>query len=94
MERVRFMINPNQTGEMQYRVQVNALPDEINIQNNKQIVPIQVLKNEYKIAIFTGAPNFNTQVIKNIITQNPEFRMDHFVLRSSRNECTGMAILP
>ncbi|MEC7745479.1 MAG: hypothetical protein VYD36_00465, partial [Candidatus Neomarinimicrobiota bacterium] len=83
MERVRFMINPNQTGEMQYRVQVNALPDEINIQNNKQIVPIQVLKNEYKIAIFTGAPNFNTQVIKNIITQNPEFRMDHFVLRSN-----------
>ena len=81
IERVRFMINPNQTGEMQYRVQVNALPDEINIQNNKQIVPIQVLKNEYKIAIFTGAPNFNTQVIKNIITQNPEFRMDHFVLR-------------
>ena len=50
MERIRFMINPNQTGERQYRVQVNALPDEINIQNNKQVVPIQVLKNEYKIS--------------------------------------------
>ncbi|HJM11618.1 MAG TPA: hypothetical protein QF484_00395 [Candidatus Marinimicrobia bacterium] len=83
MERVRFMINPNQTGERQYRVQVNALPDEINIQNNKQIVPIQVLKNEYKIAIFTGAPNFNTKVIKNIFSQNAEFIMDHFVLRSN-----------
>jgi hypothetical protein len=83
MERVRFMINPNQTGEIQYRVQVNALPDEINIQNNKQIVPIQVLKNEYKIAIFTGAPNFNTKVIKNIFSQNAEFLIDHFVLRSN-----------
>ena len=83
MERVRFMINPNQTGEIKYRVQVNALPDEINIQNNKQIVPIQVLKNEYKIAIFTGAPNFNTKVIKNIFSQNAEFLIDHFVLRSN-----------
>ena len=44
IDKVRFMINPDQTGEMTYRVQVNAIADEINIQNNKQVVSIQVLK--------------------------------------------------
>ena len=81
LERVRFRINPTQSGESKYRVQVNALPDEINIQNNKQIVPIQVLKNEYTIALITGAPNFNTQVIKKIISKHSEYRIDHFIFR-------------
>ena len=81
LERVRFRINPTQSGEAKYRVQVNALPDEINIQNNKQIVPIQVLKNEYTIALITGAPNFNTQVIKQIISKHSEYRIDHFIFR-------------
>ena len=81
LERVRFRINPTQSGEVKYRVQVNALPAEINIQNNKQIVPIQVLKNEYIIALITGAPNFNTQVIKQILSENPKYRIDHFVYR-------------
>tara|TARA_B100001250_G_scaffold410956_1_gene438489 strand:- start:1098 stop:3203 length:2106 start_codon:yes stop_codon:yes gene_type:complete len=79
LERVRFRINPTQSGQEKYRVQVNALPDEINIQNNKQIVPIQVLKNEYTIALITGAPNFNTQVIKQIISKNSEYQIDHFI---------------
>ncbi len=83
LERVRFRINPTQSGEVKYRVQVNALPDEINIQNNKQVVPIQILKNEYAVAMITGAPNFNTQVIKRILSEHPEYRIDHFVYRSS-----------
>jgi len=81
LERVRFMINPDHTGEMQYKVQVNALPDEINIENNKQVVSIQVLKNLYRIAIITGAPNFNTQIIKKIVAMNSKFEFDHFVFQ-------------
>ena len=81
LDRVRFRINPNQTGEIKYRVQVNVLSDEININNNKQVVPIQVLKNEYAVALITGAPNFNTQIIKQILSENPEYRIDHFVYR-------------
>lgn len=84
LDRVRFRINPNQTGEVNYRVQVNALPDEINISNNKQLVRIQVLKNEYSIALFTGAPNFNTQIIKKILSINPEYRIDHFVYLNNK----------
>ena len=44
IDKVRFMISPDLTGKMEYRVQVNAIADEINIQNNKQVVNIQVQK--------------------------------------------------
>ena len=83
MDKIRFMINPNQTGEVEYKVQVNAIPDEINILNNKQVVPIQVLKNQYKIAIITGAPNFNTRIIKNILSKNNNFQIEHYYYKDS-----------
>ena len=81
LDKVRFRINPTKTGEIRYRVQASTLSDEINIQNNKQIVPIQVLKNEYTIALFTGAPNFNTKIIKQILSNSPEYSLDHYVYR-------------
>ena len=81
-ENVRFMISPDHLGEMKYKVHVNALPDEINIDNNKQNFTIQVLKDKYKIAIITGAPNFNTQILKKVLKKNSKFSFDHFVLQS------------
>lgn len=78
-EKVKFRITPNQTGEKEYQVQVNALADEINIQNNRQKFQIQVLKDEYKVALITGAPNFNTSIIKDILLENPYYVVDHFI---------------
>ena len=43
---------------MEYRVQVNAIADEINIQNNKQVVNIQVLKNIYQVAVNNWSSKF------------------------------------
>jgi len=80
IDKIRFMINPDKTGEIEYKLQVNALPDEVNILNNKQILPIQVLKNEYKISIITGGPNFNTSVLKSILKENNNFQIDHYFL--------------
>ena len=80
---VRFMINPDQTGKTEYKVQVNSIADEVNIQNNKQIVSIHVLKNKYQIAIITGAPNFNTQFLKKNIIQNSKIEYDHFIYRQN-----------
>ncbi len=78
-EKVKFLIKPVSTGEKSYIVKVNTLEDEINIKNNKQTVTIQVLKNEYKIAIITGAPNFNTRILKNIFENNSEYSLEHFI---------------
>ena len=80
IDKIRFMINPDKVGVVEYKIQVNALPDEVNILNNKQTLPIQVLKNEYKISIITGAPNFNTRILKNILKENNNFHIDHYFL--------------
>lgn len=83
IEKVRFLLNPTETGELKYQVQVNALPEEINILNNKQYITIQVLKNNYEIALITGAPNFNTNIIKTILKENNNYNIDHFVYLSN-----------
>ena len=78
-EKVKFLIKPVTSGEKNYIVKVNILEDEINIKNNKQNVTIHVLKSEYKIAIITGAPNFNTRILKNTFQKNSEYSVDHFI---------------
>ena len=83
IDKVRFMINPDQTGKLEYRVQVNAIADEINIQNNKQVVSIQVLKNIYHVALITGAPNFNTQFLKKNIFEDSKVKVDHFIYKNN-----------
>lgn len=83
INKIRFMINPDQTGKIQYRVQVNSIADEVNIKNNKQIVSINVLKNIYRIAVITGAPNFNTQFLKKNIINNSKIEFDHFIYRQN-----------
>ena len=82
--KIRFMINPLMTGEIEYKVQVNALPEEINILNNKQLVSIQVLKNEYRIALITGAPSFNTRIIKDLFSNHKKFKLEHFYFRDNK----------
>jgi len=82
--KVRFMINPEQTGKINYIARVNALPDEVNILNNKQVIPIQVLKDQYKVAVITGAPSFNTLIIKNILSSNEKFEIDHFYYQNEK----------
>lgn len=76
---VRFLISPFEMGEIDYTVQASTLPEEVNIFNNKQIFSIQVLKDTYRVAMITGAPNFNTRILKNIIQKNKNFLLDHYV---------------
>ena len=78
-DQVRFRVEPAIVGETSYRVQVSALADEINIQNNRQIVRIHILKDKYGIAMLTGAPNYNTSILKHYIGENQKYELDHFV---------------
>ena len=78
-DRVRFRVEPATVGETSYRVQVSALADEINIQNNRQIVRIHILNDKYRIAMLTGAPNYNTSILKHYIGENQKYELDHFV---------------
>ncbi|NOZ03919.1 MAG: hypothetical protein GXO92_04830 [FCB group bacterium] len=75
----RFRFKPETLGKTTYRVQVSSVEDEINILNNRQSFTLTVLKDRYRIALLTGAPNFNTPVIKRILIAQPRVQLDHFV---------------
>ncbi len=75
----KFKITPQSLGENNYTVKTSVLADEININNNSQPFQVSVLKNRYKLALITGAPNFNTAPIKKIIKNIPRVELDHYI---------------
>ena len=78
-QKISFRVKPSALGNLTYHVKVSALEDEINILNNRQSMNLKVLKSKYHIAILTGAPNYNTGPIKDILQKNKRFELDHFV---------------
>lgn len=77
LEKVRFQIKPNKIGKNSYLIKCSALSDEINIQNNQQKIVMHVMKDRYNVALITGAPNYNTRLLKDHLTRSNN-NIDHF----------------
>ena len=77
-ENVRFQIKPDKIGENYYLIKCSALSDEINIQNNQQKIIMHVMKDRYNVALITGAPNYNTRLLKDHLSRSNN-NIDHFV---------------
>ena len=77
-ENVRFQIKPDQIGKNSYTVKCSALSEEINIDNNRQNFTMHVMKDEYNIALITGAPNYNTRFIKDYLSNSKNNNVAHF----------------
>ena len=82
-ELIRFQIKPKKIGGNNFFVKCSALSDEINIQNNQQKITLHVIKDLYNIALVTGAPSFNTKVIKNHLEKQGNNHVDHFLINES-----------
>tara|TARA_Y100000591_G_scaffold234287_1_gene205097 strand:+ start:570 stop:2657 length:2088 start_codon:yes stop_codon:yes gene_type:complete len=81
-EIIRFQISPDKIGENNFYVKCSALSDEINIQNNQQKIKLYVMKDNYNIALVTGAPNYNTRLIKKFMKEQGNNNIDHYVMNS------------
>ena len=79
-EIIRFQIRPDKIGKNHFSVKCSALSDEINIQNNQQKIKIHVMKDQYNIALVTGAPNYNTRPIKKFLNEQGNNNIDHFIM--------------
>jgi len=82
-ENVRFQIKPDKIGENYYLIKCSALSDEINIQNNQQKIVMHVMKDQYNIALITGAPSYNTRLLKKHLTKGNN-KIDHFIYRDNQ----------
>ena len=79
-EIIRFQISPDKIGENHFSVKCSALSDEINIHNNQQKIKIHVMKDQYNIALVTGAPNYNTRLIKKFLNEQGNNNIDHYIM--------------
>ncbi len=79
LSKASFKVSSETLGKNTYTVKATVLKDEINIENNSSKFDITVLKDRYKVALLTGAPNLNTGPLKRIINRLPRVEMDHYV---------------
>ncbi len=80
---VNFQFQPKSLGRKKYRIQVSSIVDEVNIVNNRQSFDVLILKDKYKVALFTGSPNKNTGIIKKTLKNNSRIEFDHYLKISS-----------
>ncbi len=76
---VRFRFKPETMGKQAYQVKVSSFKEEVNVENNRQSFSITVLKDKYRVALLTGSPCFNTQVVKQIIRKMDRIQLDHYI---------------
>ena len=79
---VSFQFRPKQIGKQKYEIKVSSASEEINIENNRQLFEINILKDRYPVALVTGSPNYHTALMKKFTKSYPRIRVDHFVQRS------------
>ena len=79
LNEVDFLFKPKKIGNQQFEVRVSSFEDEVNIQNNRERFNILILKNKYKVALLTGSPNKNTNLIKENLKKNERIDFDHYV---------------
>ena len=79
LNEVDFLFKPKKIGNQQFEVRVSSFEDEVNIQNNRERFNILILKNKYKVALLTGSPNKNTNLIKENLKKNERINFDHYV---------------
>ncbi len=81
---IQFQFEADELGVNEFELVVSSLEEEINIRNNRQRFKITVLKDHYQVALITGRPNFNTGVIKRLLTDSPRLAVTHFVQKLDR----------
>ena len=79
LNEIGFLFKPKKIGNQQFEVRVSSFKDEVNIQNNRERFNILILKNKYKVALLTGSPNKNTNLIKENLKKNKRIDIDHYI---------------
>ncbi len=78
-QQVLFRFKPEKLGINIFEIVSSSLEDEINVLNNRQKFQVTVLKDRYQVALVTGNPNFNTTLLKNLLTNHPRVNLTHFL---------------
>ncbi len=70
---------PQNSGEARLQVQINRLPEEKNTANNRQTHLQKVLKGKIKIAVISGAVDYESKFLKQLLNAQEDVDCDLFV---------------
>ena len=80
---VPFFLEAKTKGMMHYKLQLSALPNEVNTENNTKDIYIEILENKEKILILGDAPNPDMASMTEALESNQNYEVttdlaDHF----------------
>ncbi len=74
-QRLHLPYRPNQVGEFEYVLEVEHLPDEAQPDNNSQLRLISVRKEQIKVLLVQGYPNFEFRYLKHMLERDSTIQL-------------------
>lgn len=73
---LQFQLSAEKGGHHTYKVQVNPVKDEHNIQNNTAYFVVNVIENKTKILMLYSAPHPDISAIRQSLNTSPQYEID------------------
>lgn len=76
---ITLVLDAKNTGIQHYHIKLEALPDEVNLRNNKQDIFIDVRDGREKIALLANAPHPDIFAIKESLEKNQNYEVETYL---------------
>lgn len=73
-------LDAKETGLQHYKIRLSTLSEEVNINNNKRDVFIEVLDSRQKVAIIADAPHPDVAAIKESLENNQNYEVESYTI--------------
>ena len=74
-QRLHLPYRPNQVGEFEYVVEVEHLPDEAQLENNRQQRLVSVRKEQIRVLMVQAYPNYEFRYLKNMLERDSTIQL-------------------
>ena len=78
-----FQLTPKKTGLVQYRIELQALPDEAVVKNNSFTVSMDVLKGKVKVGLLSAKPGNENKFLQFVLSNLREIELKTSVLKKN-----------
>jgi hypothetical protein len=97
-ERLHLPYRPIQVGEFEYVVEVEHLPDEAQIENNRQSRLVSVRKEQIKVLLVQAYPSYEFRYLKNMLERDATIQLKTVLqdadLEYAEQDSTALRVFP
>lgn len=97
-QRLHLPYRPTRVGEFEYVVEAEELPDEAQLENNRQERLVSVRKEQIKVLLVQGYPSFEFRYLKNMLERDTTIQLSTVLqeadLEYSQTDPTAIGVFP